>query len=241
METDAPPNNPGTAHQDIRIGTLFFDRGAQGPADPSRPYQQEADVFTHWPPRVTLQHGPVILTALVLLLGACAPTPVAQSEPPAPTLPPQAATETLPPATQVPTAAPTETAIPKPKLGPEELALSIEQVTGKWAMRFMGGGGGDAGVFTLAEDGTFRMDGVSGDHAGMNLGYGTFRFEGDVLLLESDACLTDEFFVCTASYNVFVSMAEGMPAKLRFIAIDDPFVDRKKSLDEKTFIPYREQ
>ena len=202
-------------------------------------------MLTQWAPRTRLEHGLVVLAALVLLLGACAPTPVAESEPPAPTLLPQAPTETVPPATQLPTAAPTETAIPEPELGPEEPALSIEQVTGMWAMRFMGGGGGDAGVFTLAEDGAFSMDAVAGDHAGMNLGYGTFRFEGDVLLLESDACLnpgpTDVFYACTATYHTFVSLADGMPARLRLIAIDDPFVDRKKSLDEKTFLPYREQ
>ncbi len=202
-------------------------------------------MFTDWAPRVRLEDGLVVLTTLVLLLGACAPTPVAESEPPAPTLPPQAATETPPSATQLPTEAPTETPIPEPELGPEEPALAIEQVTGEWAMRFMGGGGGDAGVLTLAEDGAFSMDAVAGEHAGMNLGYGTFRFEGDVLLLESDACLnpgpTDIFFACTATYHTFVSLADGRPARLRFIAIDDPFQDRKKSLDEKTFLPYRGQ
>ena len=202
-------------------------------------------MFTCRSPRPELEHGLVVLAALVFLLGACAPSPVAQPEAPTPTPPAQAATETLPPATQPPTEAPTETAIPEPELGPEEPALSIEQVAGKWAMRFMGGGGGDAGVLTLAEDGTFSMDATGGEHAGMNLGYGTFRFEGDVLLLESEACLnlgpTDIFFTCTGIYQAFVSMAEGNPARLRLVAVDDPFADRKKSLDEKSFKPFSEQ
>lgn len=202
-------------------------------------------MFTRRSPRSELEHGLVVLAALVFLLGACAPSPVAQPEAPTPTPPAPAATETLPPATQPPTETPTETAIPEPELGPEEPALSIEQVAGKWAMRFMGGGGGDAGVLTLAEDGTFSMDATGGEHAGMNLGTGTFRFEAGDLLLESNACLvpgpTDVFFTCTGTYQAFVSMADGKPGRLRLIAVDDPFVDRKKSLDTKSFKPFSEQ
>ncbi len=216
-----------------------------GSAYASRPYQLEASVLTPWAPRIRLVHGLVVLAALVLLLGACAPTPAAESEPPDPTLPPQAPTETVPPATQLPTEAPTETPIPEPTLGPEQLAVSSEQIIGKWAIRFMGGGGGDAGVLALAEGGTFRMDATTGEHAGMNLGTGTFHFDGDALLLESDDCLipgpTDKFFTCAGAYQVFVSMADGKPALLRFAAVEDPFVDRKKTLDGKTFKPYEEQ
>jgi len=202
-------------------------------------------MFTRRTPRVELRGGLVVLAAMVLLLGACAPSPVAQPEVPTPTSPAQAATETLPPATQAPTEGPTETAIPEPELGPEEPALAIEQVAGQWAIRFMGGGGGDAGMLTLAEDSTFSMDATAGEYAGMNLGYGTYQFEGDALLLESDACLnpgpTDIFFTCTGAYHAFVSMADGKPARLRLVAVDDPFVDRKKTLDEKTFKPYSEE
>jgi len=202
-------------------------------------------MFIYRTPRGWLRGGLIVLATMVLLLAACAPSPVAQPEVPTPTSPALAATETLPPAAQAPTEVPTETAIPEPELGPEAPALAIEQVAGKWAIRFMGGGGGDAGMLTLAEDSTFSMDATAGEHAGMNLGYGTFRFEGDALLLESDACLipgpTDVFFACTGTYHVFVSMAEGTPAMLRFAAVDDPFVDRMKTLDGKTFKPYSEQ
>jgi hypothetical protein len=205
----------------------------------------EAHMFAFKTPRIESRGALVVLVVVVLLLGACAPPPVAQPEASTSAPPAQAATKTLPPPTQAPTEVPTETAIPEPELGPEEPALAIEQVIGKWAIRFMGGGGGDAGVLTLAEGGTFSMDATGGEHAGMNLGYGTFRFEGDALLLESDACLilgpTDEFFTCTGTYHVFVSMAEGKPAMLRFVAVDDPFVDRSKTLGGKAFKPYSEQ
>jgi hypothetical protein len=49
----------------------------------------------------------------------------------------------------------------------------------------------------------------------------------------------DVFFTCTGIYNVFVSMADGRPARLRFAAVDDPFVDRRKTLDGKAFKPYQ--
>ncbi len=185
------------------------------------------------------------LAVVVFLLGACAPSPDAQPEDSAPTPKVQAATEPPPTATPIPTLPPTPTKILEPQLGPEESALSIEQVAGKWAIRVMGGGGGDPAVLILAEEGTFRIDGVGGEHAGMNLGSGTFHFVDGTLRLESNDCLilgpTDVFFTCTGIYNVFVSMADGKPARLRFAAVDDPFVDRRKTLDGKAFRPYREQ
>ena len=48
-----------------------------GSAYASRPYQLEASVLTLWDLRNRLVHGLVVLAALVLLLGACAPTPAA--------------------------------------------------------------------------------------------------------------------------------------------------------------------
>lgn len=182
--------------------------------------------------------------AISVMLGACAPSPAPESGPALVTPPLQVPTETAPPPTELPTAAPTDTVIPQPEVGPEEPALSIEMVAGKWEMRFLGGGGGDTGVFTLAEDGTFSMDAVTGEHAGMNLGTGTYRFEGDALLLESDDCLipgpTDQFFACTGRYQAFVAMADSTPARLHLVAIEDASVDREKSLDGKTFKPYLE-
>jgi hypothetical protein len=192
--------------------------------------------------RLTLAWCLTALIAIAFLLGACG-APQA-GEPPTATQSAQAQTEVPASATPAPTEFPTETPIPAPTLGPEQPATALEHVAGKWAIRFMGGGGGDSGFLRLADDGTFRMDATAGEHAGMNLGYGTFRFDGDALLLESDACLnpgpTDQFFTCTATYHVFVSMADGKPALLRFAAVDDPFGDRKKTLDGKAFKPYTE-
>lgn len=202
-------------------------------------------MLAHCPLPLLSMTRAAFLVAVAILLTACAPSMRTPASVPPTTPPAKAPTDTSPPPTGVPTEAPTETAIPQPKLGPEEPATSAEQVVGKWAIRVMGGGGGDAAFFTLAEDGTFSMDAIAGDHAGMNVGYGTFHFDGDVLLLESDACLipgpTDQFFTCTATYHAYVSMADGKSALLRFAAVDDPFVDRKKTLDGKAFKPYAEQ
>ena len=86
------------------------------------------------------------------------------------------------------------------------------------------------------------MDGVGGYHAGMNLGVGTFWFDGDILILESDHCTSPSvnFFTCTAKYKAFVYMAEDGPGKLKLVAIDDPHPDRKKSLSGLSMWPAAE-
>lgn len=187
----------------------------------------------------------VTLTAVVgtaaMVLAACGAQPAPESTP-SETLVPD--TPTAVPTTVVPTSTviPTETATPTPELEPEERATSIAQVVGRWAFRAAGGGENDPAVFTLAEDGTTSMDGVGGYHAGMNLGVGTFRFEDDVLILESDQCTSPSvmFFTCTAKYKAFVSMGEDGPGRLRLVAIEDPHPDRKKSFNNKTLWPASE-
>ena len=193
---------------------------------------------------IHLERGLLLTAALALLLGACAPSPGNQAAAPLAGTAEEASPPTPPPTKASPTEIPTEPPTPTPELGPEEPAISIDQVAGKWLMKFLGGGAGDTGIFSLSPDGTYSMDAISGEHEGMNLGTGTFRFEADVMLLESKYCLrlgpTDVFFACTARYNAFVSMNEGQPARLRLVAIEDVFTDRKKSLDGKTFLPYSE-
>jgi ABC-type transport system substrate-binding protein len=183
----------------------------------------------------------VAMGTTVIILAACG----AQSTPqltPSETLVPD--TSTAVPTTVVPTSTniPTETATPTPELGPEERATSIDQVVGRWAFRTAGGGENDPAVLTLAEDGTTSMDGVGGYHAGMNLGVGTFRFEDDVLILESDQCTSIKvmFFTCTAKYKAFVSMGDDGPGKLKLVAIEDPHPDRKQSLNNKSLWPASE-
>jgi hypothetical protein len=199
-------------------------------------------VFNRLIQHASRARGPGLLIVVAFLATACASAPVAPTEPPT-ARPTVAATEALPPtATQAPTKAPTQVPTAAPELGPEEPATSIEQVAGLWGMRLAGGGGGDPAVLTLGEDGMYSMDGVGGDHDGMNLGNGPYRFEGDVFMMDSNSCLkpgpTDVFFECTGSYKLLVAMADGKPGKLHFVAIDDPFLDRKNSLDGKTMGPY---
>ena len=156
-----------------------------------------------------------ILISAAFFLGACS------SPPPLPT------------ETQVPTAVPTKT------IPPGTAATSVDQVVGRWAFLLAGGGENDPGVLTLAEDGTTSMDGVGGYHAGMNVGVGTFRFEGDILYLESDQCtnFSGAIFPCTAKYQAYVVMGGNGPSSLSLIAIEDPHPDRKKSLNGKTLYP----
>jgi hypothetical protein len=179
-----------------------------------------------------------ILIALVCILAACS-APSAPEPAPTETLIPD--TPTVVPTTIVPTSTtePTITSTPTPELGPEEQAISIDQVVGRWAFLAMGGGENDPSVLTLAEDGTTSMDAVGGYHAGMNLGVGTFRFEDGILILDSDQCTSRkvEFFTCTAKYKAYVSMGEDGPGKLRLSAIDDPHPDRKMSFNGKTLYP----
>ncbi|MGD9092898.1 MAG: hypothetical protein PVF74_08610 [Anaerolineales bacterium] len=163
-------------------------------------------------------------------------TPVSTEIPPTET---PTITEAPPTDTPLPTKTPTETATPLPPMGPEQPATSIEEITGRWLMKVMGGGEGDPAVLTLAEDGTHSIDAIGGYHAGMNLGTGTYWFDGDIMYLHSMDCTSPktEFFECTATYRVYVSMGDDGPGKLRFVAIDDPHPDRKLSLNNKKLYP----
>lgn len=187
----------------------------------------------------------IVMSALAisLILSGCAPA--VASPTPMPTLTTAAIaasatpSQTLTPEVEV---APEAEVTPEPVLSPEQPAVSVEQVVGSWRMRLAGGGDGDPANFTLRPDGTWSVDGVGGYHEGMNLGVGTYEFDGDVFSMTSDTCLdtsggSQQFYTCTATYNVFVAMAEGQPGSLRFIAIEDPYNDRRNSLNNKTLLP----
>lgn len=203
----------------------------------------------------------VSLIAAVMVLSGCQTSQATEkapsTQPPKPTdtfVPPATetsvptkvpATETSVPTkvpatdTPLPTKVPTATPTSRPPLGPEQPALSIEQVAGRWLMKVMGEGEGDLAIFTLAEDGTHSTDAIGGYHAGMNLGTGTYWFDEDIMSLYSEDCTSPStmFFTCTGTYRVFVAMAEDGPGALRFVAIEDPHPDRKKSLNNKTLYP----
>jgi len=166
-------------------------------------------------------------TEATLQATATQPLPTASPVPPSPTL--------------RPTKVPIPTVTPTPELSPEVRATSVEQVVGKWTMYLAGGGEGDPAVLTLAADGTFSMDAIGGYHKGMNLGFGTFRFEDDNLVLESDNCDgISGIFTCTATYRVYLSMVGDEPGALRFTVIDDPHIDRKDSLNKKILFAFVE-
>jgi len=158
------------------------------------------------------------------------PTEVPATETPVPTKVP--ATDTPLP-TKVPTATPTS----RPPLGPEQPALSIEQVAGRWLMKVIPEG--DLTIFTLAEDGTHRIVGFGGNYAGVPLDIGTYWFDEDIMSLYSEQCdsPTEDYITCTGTYRVFVAMAEGGPGALRFVAIKDPWKHRRVSLNNKTLYP----
>jgi hypothetical protein len=72
----------------------------------------------------------------------------------------------------------------------------------------------------------------------MVLEEGTYGFEDDVLALTTDWCpsISAEAYTCTAKYRVFVAMADDNPGSLRFVLIEDPVVDRKGWLSDKTLL-----
>jgi len=196
----------------------------------------------------------VSLLAALMVISGCQTSqtteiaPSTQMPDPTNTLAPPATDTPLPtkvptkvPATDtpLPTKIPTATKTARPPLGPEQPAVSIEQVAGRWLMKVMGGGEGDPAIFTLAEDGTHSIDAIGGYHAGMNLGTGTYWFDEDIMSLYSEHCTSrsTDFFICTGTYRVFVSMSEDGPGALRLVAIDDPHPDRKLSLHNKTLYP----
>ena len=180
---------------------------------------------------------PLVVLLLVTSCATTQPEPSQTEVSPSPThvkpLPTLAPSESpTPPET------PTDTPIPSPELGPEQIATSIEQVIGRWDIRLMIEGENEPAILTFALDGTHSTDGTGGYHAGMNLGKGTFWFEGNTLMLHSEECVGPTgLFTCTASYRVYVAMADNTPGSLRFVAIDDPHIDRRMSLHKKTFRP----
>jgi len=100
-------------------------------------------------------------------------------------------------------------------------------------LRLAGGGENDPAILTLAEDSTHSMDAIGGYHEGMNLGNGTYEFDGDVLALHGNnrTSALVLLFSCTRTCQVIVAMGEDGPGSLRFVAIDDPHPDRKRSLN----------
>lgn len=124
---------------------------------------------------------------------------------------------------------------------PEQRALTAEEIAGAWALRVMGTGEGTLAVLTFRDDGTFSVIGAGGHLTGAKIEESEFFFEGGVLNLVDNACwnpVKGEFFPCVGKYEVYVSMsAESKPGALRFVAIQDPWTDRKLSLNWKTLYP----
>jgi hypothetical protein len=119
--------------------------------------------------------------------------------------------------------------------------VSIEQVTGSWLVRFFWE---NTGLLTFERDGTYNSVITGGVDAGMVVEEGTYGFEEDVLSLTTDWCITtlaDSTYTCTATYHVFVAMADDSPGSLRFVLIKDPVADRKGWLSDKTLLRATEE
>ncbi len=192
----------------------------------------------------------ILLVFVIFPVSACQPTKAMESvisESPLPVQPTR--TPTKIPTTAVPTEVPTETPLPtntatithtpKPKLGPEKLATTIENVAGKWVF-MLAGSSVDAAVLTLTLEGTTSMDGIAGEITGMNVGRGEYWFEDNVMVWYSEDCSTPTSakpFICTAKYQVYYAIGDNGVGSLRFIAVDDPNQDRKKCIHGRTLFP----
>jgi len=189
-----------------------------------------------------------VALGMVLLLG-CSTAPVATpARVPTSTSVPDRPTPTLPPTkTATSTALPTDTPPPTPILGPERQAKSPQEIVGDWFVRVVVNLNTREvvpTVLTFKPDGTYDWVAVGGSVEGMTADRGNFSFEDGLLKLDTErGCekFSGTFFYCVGTYEAYVAMGENGPGKLRFVMVQDEYLDRKKSLDGKTFLPTSEE
>ena len=185
-----------------------------------------------------------VALGLVLLLG-CNTAPVATpAEVPTSTSIPDRPTLT-PTKTATSTALPTDTPPPTPILGPEQQAKSPQEIAGDWSVQVLLETREIVPtVLTFKPNGTYDWVAVGGSVEGMTADRGNFSFEDGLLKFDTErGCekLSGTFFDCVGTYEVYVAMGENGPGKLRFVMVQDEYLDRKKSLDGKTFLPTSEE
>lgn len=157
---------------------------------------------------------------------------------------PSLASLAAPTATHAPTATPTAVLPTEPVLGPEQPAISVDQVAGVWKVRNYSGGYLHQTALTFERDGSYHTRFVGTDpSAGMAIDLGTYSFDDDTLVLVSDYCWhpSGDIYSCTAEYHVFVAMADSGPGKLRFVLVEDPDAGRVKYLTVEALLPYRQE
>lgn len=196
---------------------------------------------------------PLILCAVMLLVAtlSCSganpwgtrpesiPTPASVRAPQTSIGAAQPATIPSPSATVAPPAA-----LPQePMFAPEQPATSVDQVAGMWDVSHTSEGYAHEAILAFALDGSYETRYSGQDpSAGLAIDIGTYLFDQDVLVLQSNYCWKGgDVYTCTARYHVFVAMAEDAPGKLRFVLVEDPDANRAKYLAGKTHLPPRQE
>jgi hypothetical protein len=136
------------------------------------------------------------------------------------------------PTPPLPTATPTEEATVALQ---ETISSQQEDVIGSWESQR-----GSQLIFT--QSGGIRIKDSAGEEM---VGVGTFHFEDEQMVLDSDVCLKFEGgfaieFACVAAYMVYSTKAGDEVVSLRFEAIEDPYRDRRNAMTGRDWRRFEE-
>ena len=131
-----------------------------------------------------------------------------------------------------PTATPVPT--PTPTAEPEVLATKNEDVVGIWLMVTSPSDPMHPTKWLIEHtlDGARNYTNISGLGIGTH-GEGNFWFEGGLYKVQIPQGTEDANSTGIGTYQVYVTKRAGKPVELRFVVVDDPYVERKNRLTYK--------
>ena len=136
--------------------------------------------------------------------------------------------------TATPTPLATPTSLPTPTAEPEVLATRNEDVVGVWLMVASPSDGMYPTRWHVEHtlDGARNHTNISGLGIGTH-GEGQFWFEGGLYKVQIPQGTEDANSTAIGTYQVFVTKRGGKPVRLRFVVVDDPYIQRKDRLTYK--------
>ena len=131
-----------------------------------------------------------------------------------------------------PTATPT--LVPTPTAEPEVLAAKNDDVVGKWLMISSSSDTMHPAKWHIEHtvEGARNYTIVYGAYSGTK-GEGKFWFEGGLYKVQIFADSTEANSGSIGTYQVHVTRQGGKAVQLRFVVVDDPYVERKNRLTYK--------
>jgi len=130
-----------------------------------------------------------------------------------------------------PTPTPTPRPAPTPTAEPEVLATKNQDVVGVWLMISSPSDAMNPTRWHIEHtlEGARNHTNISGLGVGTH-GEGKFWFEGGLYKVEIPAGTGDANSTAVGTYQVYVTKRAAKPVQLRFVAVDDPYVERKNRL-----------